>query len=372
MAESSRTWRAIGLMSGTSLDGVDAALIETDGEDRVSCGPALTLPYDPKLRERLRRCLGGRAPVKAVERSMTLAHAEAVAALLKEAGRTPADIDVVGFHGQTIVHRPAEGITWQIGDAALLAARTGIDVVADFRSADVAAGGEGAPFVPAYHRALSMALDRPLAVLNIGGVANVTWIGARGANDGGDLLAFDTGPGNALIDDWMLARSGRPVDVDGACAARGRVDAAALTRLMTHDYFGRRPPKSLDRNAFDPAPVEHLSTEDGAATLAAFTVASVAAARPHFPSLPRLWIVTGGGRRNPVLMASLARALGDVPVRAAEEVGWDGDALEAQAFGYLAVRSRRGLPLSFPSTTGVERPTVGGRFVPAPGRSGGR
>jgi anhydro-N-acetylmuramic acid kinase len=360
MAESGKIWRAIGLMSGTSLDGVDAALVETDGEDRVTCGPALTLPYDPKLRERLRRSLGGRAPVKAVERSLTVAHADAVTALLKEAGRKAADIDVVGFHGQTIVHRPAEGITWQIGDAALLAARTGIGVVADFRSADVAAGGEGAPFVPAYHRALSATLARPLAVLNIGGVANVTWIGADG-----ELLAFDTGPGNALIDDWMLARSGLPVDTNGACAARGRVDPAALARLMAHEYFSRRPPKSLDRNAFDPAPVENLSIEDGAATLAAFTVAAVAAAGPYFPAPPQMWVVTGGGRRNPVLMAALAQALG-TPVRAAEDVGWDGDALEAQAFGYLAVRSRRGLPLSFPSTTGVERPTVGGRFFPGP------
>lgn len=367
MTESLRVWRAIGLMSGTSLDGVDAALIETDGEDRVTTGPSLTLPYDTKLRERLRRSLGGRAPVKAVERSMTLAHAEAVQALLKKSGRRPAEIDVIGFHGQTIVHRPADGITWQIGDAGLLVERTGIAVVADFRSADVAAGGEGAPFVPAYHRALSTLLERPLAVLNIGGVANVTWVSATG-----DLLAFDTGPGNALIDDWMLARTGRPVDVDGAFAARGRIDAAALRRLMAHDYFGRQPPKSLDRNAFDPAPVEGLSSEDGAATLAAFTVETVAAALPHFPAPPRQWIVTGGGRRNPVLMAALARALGGVPVRAAEEVGWDGDALEAQAFGYLAVRSRRGLPLSFPNTTGVDRPTVGGRFFAAPARAAGR
>jgi len=361
----SKIWRAIGLMSGTSLDGVDAALVETDGENRVTRGPALTLAYDAKLRERLRRSLGGRAPVKAVERSLTVAHAEAVQALLKQAGRKASEIDVVGFHGQTIVHRPAERITWQIGDASLLAERTGIAVVADFRSADVAAGGEGAPFVPAYHRALGTALERPLAVLNIGGVANVTWIGDRNADDGSELLAFDTGPGNALIDDWMLTHTGTPVDVDGACAARGRVDAAVLATLMAHEYFARKPPKSLDRNAFDPAPVEKLSTEDGAATLAAFTVESVAAARSHFPTPPKMWVVTGGGRRNPVLMAALGKALG-APVRAAEEVGWDGDALEAQAFGYLAVRSRRGLPLSFPTTTGVGRPMNGGRYFPRP------
>ncbi len=365
MSDSAKIWRAIGLMSGTSLDGVDAALVETDGEGRVVCGPALTRPYEGPLRERLRRSLGGRHPVKAVERSMTLAHAEAVAALLAKAGLSARDIDLVGFHGQTIVHRPDEGVTWQIGDAALLAARTKIDVVADFRSADVAAGGQGAPFVPVYHRALAETLERPLAVLNIGGVANVTWIGRQSAN-GADLLAFDTGPGNALIDDWMLAHTGRAHDEGGATAAAGKVDEAALARLLAHDYFGRRPPKSLDRNAFDPAPVEKLSTEDGAATLTRFTAAAAAAAQRHFPQPAKLWVVTGGGRRNRTLMAFLADLMEGAEVRSAEDVGWDGDALEAQAFAYLAVRSRRGLPLSFPSTTGVARPTEGGRFFAKP------
>ena len=360
-----RLWRAIGLMSGTSLDGVDAALVETDGEAQMRCGPALTIAYDKSLRERLRRALGGRSPVKAIERSLTIAHAEAVSVLLSRSGYTAKDIDLVGFHGQTIVHRPEDGVTWQIGDGPLLAQRTGIDVVADFRSADVAAGGQGAPFVPVFHRALAATLERPVAVLNIGGVANVTWVGAGGA-DGSDLLAFDTGPGNALIDDWMLAHAGKPVDENGACAARGRVDAAALARLLSHAFFARRPPKSLDRNAFDPAPVEKLSAEDGAATLTRFTAEAAALARRHFPAPPRMWIVTGGGRRNPTLMAALREAMEGVPIRAAEDLGWDGDALEAQAFAYLAVRSRRGLPLSFPTTTGVRRPMEGGRFFPKP------
>ncbi len=355
----SKIWRSIGLMSGTSLDGVDAALVETDGEARVTCGPSLTVPYTPELRERLRRSLGGRAPVKAVERDMTVVHAEAVEALLAKTGQKAAAIDVVGFHGQTIVHRPAEGVTWQIGDAAALAARVGIDVVADFRSADVAAGGEGAPFVPVFHRALSGSLARPLAVLNVGGVANVTWIGPDG-----DLVAFDTGPGNALIDDWMLTHTGKPLDADGACAARGRVDEAALARLMAHPYFTRHPPKSLDRNAFDPAPVEKLSTEDGAATLTAFTACAAASAVRDFPAPAGTWILTGGGRRNPTLQRALREALPGTNVRSAEDVGWDGDALEAEAFGYLAVRSRRGLPLSFPRTTGVGKPTLGGRYFP--------
>jgi anhydro-N-acetylmuramic acid kinase len=364
-ADSKRLWRAIGMMSGTSLDGVDAALVETDGEGRMRAGAALTIPYEKSLRERLRRALGGRHPVKAIERSLTVAHAEAVAALLKQSGSSAADIDLIGFHGQTIVHRPEDHVTWQIGDAALLAARTRIDVVADFRSADVAAGGQGAPFVPVFHRALAVSLERPLAVLNIGGVANVTWIGTSGEN-GNDLLAFDTGPGNALLDDWMLAHTGQARDENGACSARGQVDRGVIGRLLAHEYFARRPPKSLDRNAFDPAPVERLSTENGAATLVRFTAEAAALARRHFPEPARQWIVTGGGRRNPSLMAALREVMDGVPIRAAEEVGWDGDALEAQAFAYLAVRSRRGLPLSFPTTTGVCEPMPGGRFFPRP------
>lgn len=353
------------MMSGTSLDGVDAALVETDGETRMRTGPALTIPYEKSLRERLRRALGGRHPVKAIERSLTLAHAEAVAALLAQSGHKAADIDLIGFHGQTIVHRPEDRVTWQIGDAALLAARTHVDVVADFRSADVAAGGQGAPFVPVFHRALAAPLERPLAVLNIGGVANVTWVGTEGA-EGADLLAFDTGPGNALIDDWMLAHTGQPRDQDGATAAHGKVDAAVLDRLLAHEYFARRPPKSLDRNAFDPAPVEKLSTENGAATLVRFTAEATALAQRHFPQPARQWIVTGGGRRNATLMVALRDVMKGVPIRAAEDVGWDGDALEAQAFAYLAVRSRRGLPLSFPTTTGVGQPMAGGRFFAKP------
>ncbi|HSE78138.1 MAG TPA: anhydro-N-acetylmuramic acid kinase [Alphaproteobacteria bacterium] len=367
MPQSTPVLRALGLMSGTSLDGVDAALVETEGHTIAAIGAARTYPYSSSLRERLRRALGGRQPVKAVERDMTLAHAAAVSALLKEAGLTPAGVDVIGFHGQTLVHRPREGFTWQIGDGELLAQRTKIDVVGDFRSADVAAGGEGAPFVPIFHAALAAHLPRPLAVLNVGGVANVTWIGPQADTGaaGRGLLAFDTGPGNALIDDWMLARQGTACDAGGTAAAAGHVDLAALAALMSHVYFSRPPPKSLDRNAFDPAPVAGLSTQDGAATLTAFTAHSVAAAAPHFPAPPRAWIVTGGGRRNPTLIAMLRAALG-AEVRTAEEHGWNGDALEAQAFAFLAVRSLRGLPLSFPSTTGVTRPMLGGRLFRKP------
>jgi len=351
--------RAIGLMSGTSLDGVDAAWIETDGVRVGRLGPALTMPYDAALRADLRRMLDLAPGLAAadpfladVTARLTGRHAAAVAALDEPA-------DLIGFHGQTILHDPARRRTWQIGDAAALARATGIPVAHDFRSADVAAGGEGAPLAPVFHAALAAGLERPLAVLNIGGVANVTWVGADGR-----LVAFDTGPGNGPLDDWAARRAGLPCDRDGALSGAGRADAAVLARLLAHDYFRRPPPKSLDRLAFARAlaesGLEALAAADGAATLAAF-VARAAAAAP-LPAAPRRWLVSGGGQRNPSIMAALRGALG-VPVEPAEAVGWDGDALEAQCFGFLAARVAAGLPLSFPETTGVPRPMPGGAVV---------
>jgi len=350
---------ALGLMSGTSRDGIDAALIHTDGRAIRACGAALTRPFAPAFRERLLSVIGGSGPVAEVERELTELHAEAVRELLAAGEVTPADVAVVGFHGQTILHAPQRGVTWQIGDGALLAALTGIDVVNDFRSRDVAAGGQGAPLVPLYHAAMTGGLTRPLAVLNIGGVANVTWIGA-GA-DGDRLLAFDTGPGNALLDDWAWRHTGRPLDLDGALARAGRADGGVLAALLADGYFGRPAPKSLDRDHFDPGPVAGLAAADGAATLVAFTAAAVARAVELFPAAPERWLVAGGGRRNPALMAALAERLA-APVAAVEAVGWDGDALEAQAFAYLAVRSLAGLPITLPETTGVARPMTGGRL----------
>jgi len=360
MRRAERGW-ALGLMSGTSMDGVDAALLRTDGLEIRAFGPSHTLPYPEPLRSRLRSVLGGTGPLEEVGHDLTLAHADAVRALLERARIRPRDVDVVGFHGQTVLHEPKRGRTMQIGDGALLASLVGIDVVNDFRSADMAAGGEGAPLAPLFHATLARGLPGPLAVLNIGGVANVTWVGepARGAE--GPLLAFDTGPGNALIDDWVWLRRGRRLDADGALARAGRVDEAVLAILLTDPYFRRRPPKSLDRNAFSLAPLAHLSDADGAATLAAFTARAARLATEHFPRPVLRWLVGGGGRRNPALMAALAQAL-EVEVAPVEDVGWDGDALEAQAFAFLAVRSVRGLPLSLPGTTGVARPTTGGRL----------
>jgi anhydro-N-acetylmuramic acid kinase len=348
----------IGLMSGTSLDGIDAAWIETDGRAAIRTGPSLTLPYDDAFRARLRAVLGEQAPaaeIAAVEQALTERHAAAVESLRRR--HSLERVDLIGFHGHTILHLPERGRTRQIGDGAVLASRLGVPVVADFRSADVAAGGQGAPFVPAYHQALAVGLERPLAVLNLGGVANVTWIGAAPDH----LLAFDTGPGNALVDDWALRHTGRPVDAGGALAARGQVDRDWLQRFLAHPFFAAPPPKSLDRDDFASLIPRHLSAEDGAASLTHGTAAAVARALAHLPAPPLRWLVTGGGRHNPVLMAALAVALGR-SVEPVEAVGWDGDALEAQAFAYLAVRSLKGLPLSFPGTTGVPAPRTGGRL----------
>ena len=357
---------ALGLMSGTSLDGVDAALIETDGVTVSGFGPWRTAPYSDDLRKQLRAVIGGRGEREDAERALTEFHADAAEALLAETGVRREEIAVAGFHGHTIRHEPEAGLTLQIGDGAALVRRLGIDVVCDFRSNDVAAGGQGAPLVPLFHAALARrsGLAAPLAVLNLGGVANVTWIGGPADED---LLAFDTGPGCALIDDWVLSRSGAALDRDGKLARSGRVDPVALKALLAHPYFDAEPPKSLDRNAFDPTPISGLSAGDGAATLVAFTAEAVRRALAHMPAAPLRWLVTGGGRHNPALMAALGERLG-VPCDAVERVGWLGDALEAQAFGYLAVRSRRGLALSLPRTTGVPHPVRGGAFHPRQSR----
>jgi anhydro-N-acetylmuramic acid kinase len=347
-------------MSGTSLDGIDVAALATDGGRHVIAGPALTVPYPQGFRERLRAVLGSEAAspdVAAVEAELTRLHAASVAEF--RARHPEVAFDLVGFHGHTVLHRPAERRTWQIGDGALLARLVGVDVVGDFRGDDVAAGGEGAPLAPLYHAALAADLAKPIAVLNLGGVGNVTWIGDRAD----DILAFDTGPGNALIDDWVRRHAGRAADIDGALARAGQASAAHVARFVAHPYFARKPPKSLDRDEFQGAIPDDIALADGAATLTEITAAAVAAAVQHFPAPPREWLVCGGGRRNPALMAALSRNL-PAPVRPVEAVGWDGDALEAQAFAYLAVRSVLGLPLSLPTTTGVPHPVRGGRLFP--------
>ncbi len=378
----------IGLMSGTSADGIDAAIMETDGEDYVASGKALSVPYDAECRALIKRAMAEArawdvsrpwsqdiaALFEEATRALTLAHGEAVRTLLRRAGLAARDVDLVGFHGQTVLHRPARrdrpegaGMTLQLGDAALLARETGIGVVSDFRSADVAAGGEGAPLAPLYHEVLvrALGLNGPVAVLNIGGVANLTYVPADPA---APLLAFDIGPGNGPIDDWVERHTGARFDADGALARAGRVNEEVLGRLLAQGqaFFAKKPPKSLDRYDFSDEPVRALKLEDGAATLTAFVAASVVPALAHLPLPPLKWIVCGGGRHNRTLMEKLSRRV-DVPVVPAEAVGWRGDSLEAEAFAYLAVRSRRVLPLTLPTTTGVPAPLSGGVFTPAPG-----
>jgi anhydro-N-acetylmuramic acid kinase len=360
--------RAIGLMSGTSMDGVDVALLETDGESISGFGPSSCRPYEEGERTLLRAALAAavsltdrvsRPGVLAEAEALTTrAHAEAVEGFLADHGIDRATIDVVGFHGQTVLHRPAQRLTVQIGDGPGLARRLGLRVVYDLRAADVAAGGQGAPLVPVYHQALARTLDRPhpIAVLNVGGVANVTWV------DGSDPVACDTGPGNALIDDFMRARTGQPLDRDGDAAGRGEVDAAFVARVLAHPFFAQPAPKSLDRNDFALGHIglPELSVADGAATLSRLTAASVAQVVRHLPMVPHSWIVGGGGARNPTLMRMLAARLEPATVETADAVGWSADALEAQAFAFMAVRSLRGLPITFPGTTGVSQPMQGG------------
>ena len=359
----------VGLMSGTSMDGVDAALIETDGEGHLKAIASHMRPYGEEEQSLLRQALADAdglddrtarpGCLAEAEALVTRAHVEAVSALLAlEAakGKVP---KLVGFHGQTVWHDPAKGVTVQIGDGQGLADALGLPVVHDFRAADMAAGGQGAPLAPVYHRALQQAddLPLPLAVINIGGVANITWIDAKGG-----LTAFDSGPGNALINDWVAQHTGQTMDEGGRIAAAGQVDFMALVQMMANPFFRLPAPKSLDRNAFDVTPVANLSLEDGAATLAAFTVETLCLGLEQMEQAgPRaaMAVVCGGGQHNAHLMAMLADAL-DMPVKRANDLGWRGDALEAEAFAYMAVRSQKGLPLTFPGTTGTKEPVTGG------------
>ena len=371
-----RLLTAIGLMSGTSIDGVDLALLRTDGDAAIEQGPTYHSPYDRDLKIWVRRAIkaalegrDGAAEIGKASGEVTLAHAAAIETFLEREGLKRKDIDIVGFHGQTILHRPPDqpgsvGRTWQIGDGQALADEVKIDVVADFRSHDMAAGGEGAPFAPIYHLALSKELNGgPVCVVNIGGVANVTYVprAARGV----DLLAFDCGPGNGLIDEWVELKTGETMDRDGAYARAGAIDDAALRTMLLAPFLRRKPPKSLDRYDFKLDAIRGLSLEDGAATLTAFTAATIDRAQAFFPEAPEAWIVCGGGRRNPAMMDALRDQLG-AAVKTAEEVGWRGDDLEAECFAYLAVRSLKKLPLSFPGTTRVATPTCGGAYFRAP------
>lgn len=355
---------AIGVISGTSMDAVDVAMVTTDGEARIVRGPTHGRPYTPAERATVAAALKEAAPapdaryrtpaITAAEDVVTAAHGDAIAQFLEKTGVRP---DVIGWHGQTVAHAPERGMTMQLGRPEVLAARFGVPVVFDLRLADVAAGGQGAPLVPVYHRALvrEAGLAEPVLVINLGGVANVTYI------DGDTLIAFDTGPASAMIDDAM-ATTGQPYDEGGRTAASGTVDASALAVLLAHPYFAEAAPKSLDRDAFSPAPVAGLSLADKVATLTRFSAEAIGAGVRLLPRRPRAVIAAGGGTHNATMMAAIEDVLG-VPVAAADAAGFSSDFMEAEAFAYLAVRSLAGLPLTFPGTTGVAAPQTGGRLV---------
>ena len=365
--------RVLGFMTGTSLDAVDMAVLETDGETISAFGPAGERKLSDATRdvmlEATKQALtwprGAPEPAIFAEAARAGAeeHFAAAEAFLAANGLKWADIDLIGMHGQTVLHeRPQEGRvgrTVQLGDAGWLAAKTGVPVAHDFRTADVAAGGEGAPLAPIYHlaRAVASGLTVPLAVLNIGGVANVTfWSG------GEEIAAFDTGPGNGMIDLMVQARGAGRFDDQGKYASVGRVNEGVLAGLLGHSYFSAPPPKSLDRFDFSLEPLEPLELEDAAATLVAFMAEAVRLGFEMMGQSPTELIVCGGGRHNPEIMKALAARL-PMPVKTAEDHGWRGDSIEAEAFAYLAARTARGLPISFPKTTGVPRPMTGGTIV---------
>jgi anhydro-N-acetylmuramic acid kinase len=368
--------KAIGLMSGTSMDGIDVALIETDGEAVHSFGPACAYPYSAAERHLLREAMvagrgltarDARGGVLALAESMiTSKHADCVQAFAEANGIKLSSVDVIGFHGQTVLHRPEQQLTVQLGDGWGLSAALGVPAVYDFRAADMDNGGQGAPLVPVYHRALALraGLPLPAAFVNIGGIANVTFV-PEGPAEG--LIAFDAGPGNCLIDDWALRHTGEPMDRDAKLAMAGKVDRQTLAALISHPYFKQPAPKSLDRGTFTLDTIGELSPEDGAATLTAFTVAGIAAAAHQLPAHPRIWIVTGGGARNPHMFEGLRRVLG-VNTVTADEAGFSTDFMEAQAFAYLAARRMKELPSTFAGTTGVSEPAICGLSANANGR----
>ncbi len=359
--------RALGMMSGTSLDGVDAAVVETDGNWLLGFGPSKYRAYSDAEQRILRAALGKweGAEVEAAGAVVEAAHRELLAGF--------DGIDMVGFHGQTLAHDPRGRGTFQVGNGAALSDVLNVPVVWDFRSDDVKMGGEGAPLAPFYHFACAKMIgaDAPVCFLNLGGVGNLTYVDPSFAMPEADgaLLAFDTGPANAPINDLMMARLGKPMDRGGALAARGTVENGALELFLAEPYFFRMPPKSLDRNDFAEmiGLVGELRDADAAATLTAMCAAGVLQGMEHCPVAPSRVLVTGGGRRNPVLMEMLRVAL-DCPVDPVERVGLDGDMLEAQAFAYLAVRVARGLPTSCPGTTGVGA-AVGGGVISLPGQA---
>ena len=365
--------KIVGLMSGTSLDGVDAALLEADGETIARFGAGLETPFlEPErdvLQQAVRAALqwrfNGPEPeiFQSAEIVLTQTHARAVRSVCKQERIKPSELDLVGFHGQTVVHVPPVdgqlGRTCQIGNGQALANELNCPVAYDFRSHDMENGGQGAPLAPIYHQLLvqSSGLPRPLGVLNIGGVANLTLL-----NRDGTIQAFDTGPGNGLMDAWTLEKTGNSMDANGELAARGRVHDQTLADLLAHPHFKIQGPKSLDRWDFSLDHARNLSVEDGLATLSAFTAMAISDGFKWVNEPPQMLVAAGGGRKNTELLRRIAEVCA-VPVLTAEQVGWRGDLIEAEAFAVLAARCLNAQPISFPGTTGVATPLTGGQLA---------
>ncbi len=348
-----KVYTAIGMMSGTSLDGIDLALVETDGKDFTKLKAFKTITYSDEARQKLKNVLGSRHANKETieaEKLVTDAHIQAIEDFGHQA-------DIIGFHGQTILHDPSQRFTWQIGDAQKLANEVKIDVIADMRIADIKAGGQGAPLLPLCHRAFASDAARPIAILNLGGVGNVTWLG----EERHDICAFDTGPANALIDDLVKEKTGKRYDSEGALASAGTVHQSMVDDWLTHEYFNKPIPKSLDRDEWLIKRAYDLNVEDAVATLSAFTVQSVQKSFEHLPKQPKTIYVAGGGRHNNYIMNELNKAM-PCPVEPVEALDWNGDAVEAKGFAYLAVRSVLGLSLTLPTTTGIPEAMTGGKL----------
>ncbi|MBL41108.1 MAG: anhydro-N-acetylmuramic acid kinase [Rhodospirillaceae bacterium] len=358
MLNNSKIYTAIGLMSGTSLDGVDAAIIKTDGKNLIDTGPAITLEYNKNFKSSLFSIMGNQnktsKKVLDIEYKLTKYHIEVVRKLMYSNNLNSKDIDIIGFHGQTISHDPSKKFTLQIGNPIQLANKLGINVVSNMRTADIDAGGQGAPLVPIYHNKCFKKFDFPFIVLNIGGVSNVTWINSN------NLLAFDTGPGNSIIDDWVRFSLGIQYDDSGNLAKKGRSITKLVQELLKNDFFHMPPPKSIDRDYFNYKLIpKNLSPEDGAATAVDLIARSIKKSEIFFPIKPSLCIVSGGGRKNASIMSCLSSSL-SFPVKNIDTFGLRGDFIEAEAVAYLAVRRIINLPTTFPETTGCKIPTSGG------------
>lgn len=353
--------RALGLMSSTEINGAAAALIETDGIDMPVKGRSFIVPYEEAFEDKIREIRNHRDRFSADElqkvgEELTNFHAGVVRELLNEGEK----FEVIGFSGHILFHNPQEAESLALGSGQLLADLTGIKVVSGFRRSDLLAGGQGSPLLPVFHEVIAANLPKPVAVINIDGISRLTWLGSNG-----EMLAFDTGPGLAPVNDWVLRHGGQNSDYNGRLAALGQINGHVLAAMMRHKYFAKYPPKAFDRNGFRDK-LEHLEAlklADGAATATALTAESIAYSMAlYLPEMPKILVVCGSGADNPTLMRFLRQRFEYVEVISSAELGWRPDTSQAQAIAFLAARRLHHLPISFPTTTGVPEPLVGGEI----------